>query len=72
MLASVSRSDCSGSTSSVTTLTGMGLPFSASCSIFVPAASTCTFVSTTFEVMSSLCSLALAVATTSTRVPGST
>ena len=39
-------------TSSVTTVTCIGLPFSASCSMRVPAVSTCTLASTTFDVVS--------------------
>jgi len=39
-------------TSSVTTLTAIGLPCSVSRSIFVPDASTSTLVSTIFEVIS--------------------
>ena len=73
VLASVSRSASSGSTSSVTTLTGIGLFLSGSPrSIFVPAASTMTLVRITFDVMSPCCCVGLTVATTSTWVPGST
>jgi hypothetical protein len=71
VLASVSRSASTGSTSSVTTLTEIGF-CSASCSMRVPAASTSTLVSTTFDVMSVCCCVGLTVAITSTRVPGST
>ena len=72
VLASVSRSASSGFTSSVTTLTGMGLFLSVSRSILVPAASTCTLVRITFDVTSVRCPVGLTVATTSTRVPGKT
>ena len=59
-------------TSSVTTLTCTGLPSSVSLSIFVPAVRTSTLVSTIFEVTSGCCCVGFTVATTSTRVPGST
>src|SRR5439155_6826554 len=72
VLASVSRSASSGATSSVTTLTASGLPLSVSRSILVPAASTCTLVRMTFDVMSVFCPVGLTVARTSPRVAGST
>ena len=58
--------------SSVTTVTCTGLPFSWSCSMRVPAVSTCTLARTTFVVVSAGFLVGLAVASTSTRVPGST
>src|SRR5262249_9176238 len=63
---------CSGVTSSVTTVTCIGLPFSWSCSMRVPDVSTCTLARTTLDVVSTGWVVGLAVATTSTRVPGRT
>ena len=73
VLASVSASDCSGSTNSVTTLTEIGLlSFSTSRSMRVPAVSTVTLVRMTFDVMSVDWFVGLTVTSTSTFDPGNT